>query len=57
MATEAHSIMSRWFADAGERVVYVNVGEALVIDGAFTVQAFPGTYGRGTVAYLRSLVS
>jgi hypothetical protein len=48
MAIEAHSIMSRWFADAGERVV---------IDGAFTMQAFPGTYGRGTVAYLRSLAN
>jgi hypothetical protein len=56
MATEAHSIMSRWFADASERVVYVSVGEALVIDGAFTVRAFPGAYGRGTVAYLRTLV-
>jgi hypothetical protein len=55
MATEAHSIMSRWFADAGERVVYVNVGAALAIDGAFAVKALPDTYGRGTVAYLRTL--
>jgi hypothetical protein len=55
MATEAYSIMSRRFADAAERVVYVNVGAALVIDGAFTVQAFPDAYGRGTVAYLRAL--
>ena len=55
MATEAHSIMSRGFADAAERVVYVNVGAPLAIDGAFTVKAFPDTYGRGTVAYLRTL--
>jgi hypothetical protein len=55
MATEAYSIMSRRLADAGERVVYVNVGTDLVIDNAFTVKAFPDSYGRGTVAYLRAL--
>jgi hydroxymethylpyrimidine pyrophosphatase-like HAD family hydrolase len=55
MATEAQSIMSRRFADASERVVYVNVGADLVIDGAFTVQVFPDSYGRGTVGYLRTL--
>jgi hydroxymethylpyrimidine pyrophosphatase-like HAD family hydrolase len=55
MAVEAHSIMSRWFADAGERVVYVNVGADLIIDGGFEVRSYPGMYGRGTVAYLRAL--
>ena len=55
MATEAYSIMSRRFADAGERVVYVNVGTDLVIDDAFTVKAFPDSDERGTVAYLRTL--
>jgi len=55
MAAEAYSLMSRTFADAGERVVYVNVGADLAIDGSFTVRSFPGMYGRGTVAYLRSL--
>jgi hypothetical protein len=55
MATEAQSIMSHRFADARERVVYVNVGADLAIDGAFTVRAFPDTYGRGTVAYLGTL--
>ncbi len=56
MAAQARSIMSRWFADAAERVVYVNVGAALTIDGDFEVRSFPGMYGRGTVAYLRDLV-
>lgn len=55
MAAEARSIMGAWFADAARRVVYVNVGPALAIDGDFEVRSFPGTYGRGTVAYLRSL--
>jgi hydroxymethylpyrimidine pyrophosphatase-like HAD family hydrolase len=55
MAVEAHSIMSRCFADASERVVYINVGEELSIDGDFRVKSFPGRYGRGTVAYLRAL--
>ncbi len=55
MAAEAYALMSQWFADAGERVVYVNVGADLAIDGSFTVQSFPGMYGRGTVAYLRGL--
>jgi hypothetical protein len=55
MAAEAYALMSRWFVDAGERVVYVNVGADLVIEGAFTVKAFPDMYGRGTVAYLRTL--
>ncbi len=55
MAAEAYSVMSRWFADAGERVVYVNVGTDLAIDASFTVKSFPGMYGRGTVAYLRAI--
>ena len=55
MAVEALALMSRSFADAGERVVYVNVGERLLIEGGFVVRSFPGRYGRGTVAYLRSL--
>src|ERR1017187_2502903 len=55
MAVEARSVMSRWFADAGERVVYVHVGENLSIDGGFEVRSFPNMYGRGTVAYLRAL--
>ncbi len=55
MAVEAYSVMRRWFADAAERVVYVHVGENLSIDGDFEVRSFPGMYGRGTVAYLRSL--
>jgi hypothetical protein len=55
MAAEAYSVMSRWFADAGERVVYVNVGTDLAIDGNFTVKSFPGMYGRGTITYLRAL--
>jgi hydroxymethylpyrimidine pyrophosphatase-like HAD family hydrolase len=55
MATEAHSMMSRWFADADERVVYINVGERLVIDGSFRVRNFPNMYGLGTVAYLREI--
>ncbi len=54
MAVEARSIMSRWFADAAERVVYVNVGAPLTIDGDFQVKGFPDMYGRGTVAYLRA---
>jgi len=56
MAVEARAIMSRWFADAGERVTYVHVGERLVIDGGFAVRSFPGAYARGTVSYLRSLL-
>jgi hypothetical protein len=32
MAVAAHSIMSQWFADASERVVYINVGERLLIN-------------------------
>ena len=55
MAVEAQSIMRRWFADASERVVYVNVGDELRIDGEFDVRSFPGRYGEGTVAYLRAL--
>ncbi len=55
MAEEAYSVMSRWFADAGKRVVYVNVGTDPAVDGSFTVTSFPGLYGRGTVAYLRAL--
>jgi hypothetical protein len=55
MAAEAYALLSRWFADASERVVYVNVGADLAINGSFTVQSFPGMYGRGTVAYLRGL--
>jgi hypothetical protein len=55
MATEAYSIMSRSFADAGKRVVYVNVGTDLTINGSFEVKSFLGMYGRGTVAYLRAL--
>jgi hypothetical protein len=55
MAVEAHAIMSRSFADAGERVVYVHVGEKLPIEGDFAVRSFPGRYWRGTIAYLRSL--
>jgi hypothetical protein len=55
MAVEAHAIMSRSFANAGERVIYVNVGEKLPIEGGFVVRSFPGRYWRGTIAYLRSL--
>ena len=55
MAVEAHAIMSRSFADPGERVVYVHVGEKMPIEGGFAVRSFPGRYWRGTVAYLRSL--
>ena len=55
MAAEAYAVMSRCFADAAERVVYVNVGSALTIDGGFGVQSFPDMYSRGTVAYLRAL--
>jgi len=55
MAAAAHSVMSDRFADAGERVVYVHVGEVLSIDGDFAMRSFPGMYGRGTVAYLRGL--
>jgi hypothetical protein len=55
MAVEAHAIMSRSFADVGERVVYVHVGEKLPIEGDFAVRSFPGSYWRGTIAYLRSL--
>jgi hydroxymethylpyrimidine pyrophosphatase-like HAD family hydrolase len=55
MAVEACAIMSRSFADPGERVVYVHVGDKLLIEGGFVVRSFPGRYWRGTVAYLRSL--
>jgi len=55
MAVEAYSTMSQWYIDAGERVVYINVGEEFAIDGEFEVRSFPGWYGRGTVAYLRTL--
>jgi hypothetical protein len=55
MAAEAYAVMSRGFADAAERVVYVNVGSDLTIDGRFQMQSFPDRYGRGTVAYLRTL--
>ena len=55
MAVEAAAIMSRSFADARERVVYVHVGEKLPIEGDFAVRSFPGSYWRGTIAYLRSL--
>jgi hypothetical protein len=55
MAAEAYALMSRWFADAADRVFYVNVGTKLTIDGDFHVQSFPDMYGRGTVAYLRTL--
>jgi hypothetical protein len=55
MAVEAQAIMSRSFADAAERVVYVHVGEKLPIEGDFVVRSFPGRYWRGTIAYLRSL--
>ena len=47
--------MSRSFANAGERVVYVHVGEKLPIEGSFVVRSFPGRYWRGTIDYLRSL--
>lgn len=55
MAVEAHSVMSQWFADASERVVYINVGEKLIIDGSFQVRTYPNMYGQGTVAYLQAL--
>ncbi len=55
MAAEAYAMMSRRFADAGERVIYVNVGADLAIDGSFEVKSLPDMYGRGTVAYLRAL--
>lgn len=55
MAVEAHSIMSRRFEDAGERVMYVHVGDPLAIDGGFQIRIFPRMYARGTVAYLRAL--
>jgi len=55
MAAEAHAEMSRWFADAGERVVYVHVGRDLDIQGDFGVRSYPDRYGQGTAAYLRSL--
>jgi hydroxymethylpyrimidine pyrophosphatase-like HAD family hydrolase len=55
MAVEARAIMSRWFADAAERVVYIHVGEGLLIADDFVVRSFPDMYGRGTVAYLRTL--
>jgi hydroxymethylpyrimidine pyrophosphatase-like HAD family hydrolase len=55
MAVEAYSVMSRRYADAAERVVYINVGEKLDIDGGFEVRSFPSWYALGTVAYLRGL--
>ena len=55
MADEAHVIMSRSFADAADRVVYVHVGEEIPIEGGFAVRSFPGRYWRGTIAYLRAL--
>jgi hypothetical protein len=55
MAVEARSALSRWFSDAGNRVVYVHVGADLDIDGGFRVRRYPGMYGQGTVAYLRGL--
>ena len=55
MAVEARTMMSRWFANTSERVVYINVGEYLIIDDGFEVKSFPNMYGRGTVAYLRAL--
>lgn len=55
MAAEAYSAMSHWFTDAASRVVYVNVGENLIINGDFEVKAFPNMYGLGTVAYLKTL--
>lgn len=55
MAVEAYSAMSGWYTDAANRVVYVHVGENLVIDGAFQVRYFPNMYGLGTVEYLKSL--
>ena len=55
MAVAAHSVMSHWCADAGERVVYVHVGDVLYIDCDFATRTFPNMYGRGTVAYLRDL--
>jgi hypothetical protein len=55
MAVEAHSLMSQSFADAAERVVYVNVGRDLIIEGDFEVRSYPDMYGEGTAAYLRSL--
>jgi hydroxymethylpyrimidine pyrophosphatase-like HAD family hydrolase len=56
MAAEAYFTMSHWFTDAGSRVVYVHVGENIVIDGHFEVRTFPDMYGLGTVAYLKTLV-
>lgn len=56
MAVEAHAEMSRWFADADERVVYIQVGRDLVIEGDFQVRNYPDRYGQGTAAYLRSLL-
>ena len=55
MAVEAQAIMSRSFADADKRVVYVHVGENLSIDDSFAVSSFPGMYWRGSIVYLRSL--
>jgi hypothetical protein len=55
MAVAAHSVMSQWFTDAGDRVVYVHVGDVLHVDSDFATRTFPNMYGRGTVAYLRDL--
>ncbi len=55
MAVEARSVMSGWYDDAGDRVVYVHVGAAPVTSGDFQVRNYPGMYGHGTVAYLREL--
>jgi hypothetical protein len=55
MAAEAYVTMSQWYADAADRVVYVQVGENLLIDGPFQVKNFPRMYGLGTVAYLTTL--
>jgi DNA-binding transcriptional ArsR family regulator len=55
MAVEAYALMHRRYADASERVIYINVGEEFYIDGEFEVRNFPGWYGHGTVAYLRTL--
>jgi hypothetical protein len=56
MAVEAYSLMRPRYADAAERVIYVNVGEDFDIDGEFEVRKFPGRYGHGTIAYLQALL-
>lgn len=55
MAAEAYSVMSRSYPDPGDRVTYVHVGGSAGPDAKYRVSAFPGMYGRGTVAYLRCL--